>query len=167
MCGPRANTCWRKASVLHPGVTVAVTSRPGAGRCFELSLQHAQAPLPLQPAFASADPPLPRQPFGRRRLHIEDNEVNLLIVSEPMRQRTDLQLLSAVDGARGVAAARAEQPMLILLDRQLPDMDGHGMLRRLRADLAMATIRCIGLSANAMPEDIRHAPANAFDDYGT
>ncbi len=157
-----------QASVQHMGGTVAVTSRPGAGSCFELSLQRAQPPLPLQPAFALGDPlPPPQLPPGSRLLYIEDNEVNLLIVSELMRQRADLQFLSAVDGASGLAVAREQQPVLILLDMQLPDMDGHEVLRRLRADPATAAIRCIALSANAMPEDIRHALANGFDDYWT
>jgi len=168
-----------QASVRHMGGTVVVTSRPGAGSCFELSLQQAQAPLPLQPASVSADSPrpqlsqlsqlaqLPKLPNGNRLLYIEDNEVNLMIVSELMRQRADLQFLSAVDGASGVAVARAEQPVLILLDMQLPDMDGHEVLRRLRADPATAAIRCIALSANAMPEDIGHALANGFDGYWT
>jgi CheY-like chemotaxis protein len=50
---------------------------------------------------------------------------------------------------------------------QLPDVDGHAVLRRLRADPSTASIRCIALSANAMPEDIRHALAQGFDDYWT
>ena len=84
-----------QASVQHMGGTVAVTSRPGAGSCFELSLQHTQAPLPLQPSFALSDPlpppQLPQLPSGNPLLYIEDNEINLLIVSELMRQRADLQ----------------------------------------------------------------------------
>ena len=160
-----------QASVQHMGGSVAVTSRLGAGSCFELSLQRAQPPLPLPPVLpgfvVGHSLPPARLPPGNRLLYIEDNEVNLLIVSELMRQRGDLQFLSAVDGASGVAMARAEQPVLILLDMQLPDMDGHEVLRRLRADPATAAIRCIALSANAMPEDIRHALANGFADYWT
>jgi signal transduction histidine kinase/CheY-like chemotaxis protein len=157
-----------QASVQHMGGSVAVTSRLGAGSCFELSLQRADAPLPPQPVFAEGDllPPARLQP-GSQLLYIEDNEVNLLLVSELRRQRPALQFLSATDGASGVAVARARQPVLILLDMQLPDMDGHEVLRRLRADPATAAIRCIALSANAMPEDIRHALATGFDDYWT
>jgi signal transduction histidine kinase/CheY-like chemotaxis protein len=158
-----------QASMQHMGGSVAVSSRLGAGSCFELSLQRTLPPLPVPPGLVAdsgtrSPPPLPP---GGRLLYIEDNEVNLLIVSELMRQRADLQFLSAVDGASGLAAAREQQPVLILLDMQLPDMDGHEVLRRLRADPATAAIRCIALSANAMPEDIRHALANGFDDYWT
>lgn len=157
-----------QASVQHMGGSVAVTSRLGAGSCFELSLQRADAPPPPQPVFAEGDllPPARLQP-GSGLLYIEDNEVNLLLVSELMRQRPALEFLSAIDGASGVAVARERQPVLILLDMQLPDMDGHEVLRRLRADPATAAIRCIALSANAMPEDIRHALATGFDDYWT
>ena len=157
-----------QASVQHMGGTVAVTSRPGAGSCFELSLQRAQPPLPALPGPAAGQPVAPaRLPQGRRLLYIEDNEVNLLIVSELVRQRPDLEFLSAIDGGSGVAVARDKQPVLILLDMQLPDMDGHEVLRRLRADPATAGIRCIALSANAMPEDIRRAREGGFDDYWT
>ena len=50
---------------------------------------------------------------------------------------------------------------------QLPDMDGHEVLRRLRADPRTADIRCIALSANAIPDDIRRAREAGFDDYWT
>ena len=91
----------------------------------------------------------------------------MMIVRELVRQRPDLEFQGAVDGGSGLAAAQALQPSLILLDMQLPDMDGHAVLRRLRADPATAGIRCIALSANAMPEDIRTALAEGFDDYWT
>jgi CheY-like chemotaxis protein len=50
---------------------------------------------------------------------------------------------------------------------QLPDTDGHAVLRQLRADPSTARIRCIALSANAVPEDIRTARAEAIDDHWT
>ena len=165
-----------QASVKHMGGTVQVRSAPGAGSCFNVSLQRAEPALGLlagqagaaaNPDGASADAPQAPLPPGGRLLYIEDNEVNLLIVRELMRQRDDLPFLSAPDGGRGLAAARAEQPVLILLDMQLPDMDGHEVLRQLRADPATAGIRCIAVSANAMPEDILRARQAGFDDYWT
>ena len=82
-------------------------------------------------------------------------------------RRSDLRLLSAVDGGQGLALALAAQPDLILLDMQLPDMDGVEVLRRLRADPLTAAIPCIALSANAMPEDIHRALAAGVQDYWT
>ena len=170
-----------QASVKHMGGTVQVRSAPDAGSCFDVSLQRAEPPPGLLAGQAGAAainngadvsgvitdaPPAPLPPGGRL-LYIEDNEVNLLIVRELMRQRDDLPFLSAPDGGRGLAAARAEQPVLILLDMQLPDMDGHEVLRQLRADPSTAGIRCIAVSANAMPEDIQRALESGFDDYWT
>jgi hypothetical protein len=100
-------------------------------------------------------------------LYIEDNPVNLLIVQELLAQRPDLQLHTASDGLSGVSLAKTQKPDLILVDMQLPDIDGHEVLRRLRADAATAAIRCISLSANALPEDIERALKAGFDDYWT
>jgi hypothetical protein len=91
----------------------------------------------------------------------------MLIVRELMAQRPDLAFEGAPDGDSGLALARQRQPALVLLDMQLPDMHGHAVLQALRADPATAAIRCIALSANAMPEDIRAARAEGFDDYWT
>ena len=179
------------ASVQHMGGTVQVRSVPGQGSCFELSLQRATAPVAMDwvadsaaglglvadlaadfadaglPAALTATATAPCPPCSGRLLYIEDNEVNLLIVRELMGRRSDIEFLSAIDGASGLAVARDQQPALILLDLQLPDMDGFEVLRRLRQDPATATIRCIALSANAMPEDIGRARDAGFDDYWT
>jgi hypothetical protein len=66
-----------------------------------------------------------------------------------------------------VARAREARPDVILVDMQLPDFDGFEVLRRLRADAALAGARCIALSANAMPADVARARAAGFDDYWT
>ena len=164
-----------QASVQHMGGTVQVRSTPGQGSVFELALQQSVPPQPVPQGFAAGPPLPPALPptlpaCGDRRpllIYIEDNAVNMLIVRELVRQRPDLDFEGAVDGASGLAAVRRLQPALVLLDMQLPDTDGHAVLRQLRADPATAGIRCIALSANAMPEDIRIALAEGFDDYWT
>ena len=169
-----------QASVQHMGGTVQVRSVPGQGSCFELSLQQVRAPA-AAPTDTDTDTDTDTGPAGplptpqhaapvlasKRLLYVEDNEVNLLIVSELVRGRNDLEFLSAVDGGSGLACAQAQRPALILLDMQLPDMDGHEVLRRLRADPRTADIRCIAVSANAMPDDIGRAREAGFDDYWT
>ena len=109
-------------------------------------------------------------PSGRRRrqlLYIEDNPVNAMIVVELLARRPDLELHCAIDGASGIAMTTERLPDLVLLDMQLPDVDGHEVLRRLRADPRTASIPVIALSANAMPSDIERALAAGVADYWT
>jgi CheY-like chemotaxis protein len=102
-----------------------------------------------------------------RLLYIEDNPVNQLVVQELVAQRPGLELVCEEDGRSGLARAQGMRPDLILLDMQLPDFDGYGVIERLRADARTADIPCIALSANTMPEDIRRARAAGFADYWT
>ncbi len=59
------------------------------------------------------------------------------------------------------------QPVLVLIDMQLPDGDGMDVLRQLRADPATCHLTCIALSANAIAEDVQRARAAGFADYWT
>jgi hypothetical protein len=98
-------------------------------------------------------------------LYIEDNAVNVLLVQEMVTLRPDVTLHVAADGRSGIEAALAHRPALVLIDMQLPDMDGHEVLRRLRAQ-GLAS-RLIALSANAMPDAAANARAAGFDEYWT
>jgi PAS domain S-box-containing protein len=100
-------------------------------------------------------------------LYIEDNAVNLLLMEAMLAQQTQLRLLSASLPEPGLALARAERPDLILLDIQLPGMDGYEVLRRLRAAPDTRAIPVIAISANAMQGDLERGRAAGFDDYLT
>jgi len=160
-----------KALVERMGGTVQARSAPEQGSVFEVRLPDGSAHDSAEPPPTTqcAAAPMAARPAGQpgRLLYIEDNPVNLLIVQELLAQRPDLQLHTASDGLSGVSLALSHRPDLILVDMQLPDIDGHEVLRRLRADEATAAIRCISLSANAMPEDIERALKAGFDDYWT
>lgn len=163
-----------KALVQRMGGTIAVQSQEGVGSTFEVNLPQAgEASAHPAPAQPPATTPLRLQePSGkpaqqRQVLYIEDNPVNALIIHELMSRRSDLALHVAVDGAAGVAQAKALKPDLVLLDMQLPDFDGYEVLRQLRAEPATAAIPCIALSANAMPEDIARALNAGVSDYWT
>jgi PAS domain S-box-containing protein len=160
-----------KALVERMGGTVHVDSTPGQGSCFEVWLSDGSmleaASRPAKTTAAAAMTPAAALGRPARLLYIEDNAVNVLIVQELLAQRSDLQLMTAADGLTGLSLAASSQPDLILVDMQLPDIDGHEVLRRLRADPATAGIACISVSANAMPEDIEHALRCGFSDYWT
>ena len=112
-------------------------------------------------------PDRPRAAGGLNVLCVEDNPVNLQLVRELLALRPGVRLRTAVDGQSGIAAALAEPPDLVLLDLQLPDIDGIDVMRRLRADASTAACRIFALSADAMPDRIESALAAGFDGYWT
>ena len=157
-----------RAAVLHMGGTVQVHSQPGVGTCVEVRLDAAGAVSSSKGTAALLPPPAPCDSSARHDvLYIEDNPVNLLIVAELVGRRADLRFHAATDGLSGVEMARRVRPGLVLVDMQLPDIDGLEVLRRLRADDDTAGLRCVALSANAMPADIQAAMRAGFDAYRT
>jgi CheY-like chemotaxis protein len=99
-------------------------------------------------------------------LLVEDNEMNLDMLSRRL-VRQGFDVVSAQDGAAGVAKATAEKPQLILMDMSLPVVDGWEATRRLKADPATRAIPVIALTAHAMAEDREKALAAGCDDYDT
>ena len=99
-------------------------------------------------------------------LLVEDNEMNLDMLSRRLA-RQGFEVVSAQDGAAGVAKATAEKPELILMDMSLPVVDGWEATRRLKADPATRAIPVIALTAHAMAEDREKAMAAGCDDYDT
>jgi CheY-like chemotaxis protein len=99
-------------------------------------------------------------------LLVEDNEMNLDMLSRRLA-RQGFDVVSAQDGAAGVAKANAEKPELILMDMSLPVVDGWEATRRLKADPATRAIPVIALTAHAMAEDREKALAAGCDDYDT
>ena len=114
-------------------------------------------------AQAAGQPALP----GRRVLYIEDNDVNRLLMQGMLGHRPAIELLLAALPEEGLALARTARPALVLLDIQLPGIDGFEVLRRLRADPGTAGIPVVAVSANAMPADRERAAAAGFAEYVT
>ena len=86
----------------------------------------------------------------RRLLYVEDNEDNLYMLQLWFDVLGGYEILSARDGAAGIAMAAAERPDLILMDLNLPEIDGWEATRRLKADPVTRDIPIIALSAHAM-----------------
>ena len=85
-------------------------------------------------------------------LIVEDNEMNRDMLSRRLIRR-GYQIVIAVDGAEGIAVAKAENPDLVLMDMSLPVVDGWEATRRLKAEPSTRAIPVIGLTAHAMTGD--------------
>ena len=99
-------------------------------------------------------------------LIVEDNEMNLDMLSRRLNRR-GYDITVARDGIQGIAAAKSEQPDLVLMDMGLPVVDGWEATRGLKAEPLTQAIPIIGLSAHAMPGDYERAMAVGCDDYDT
>jgi len=99
-------------------------------------------------------------------LLVEDNPENRDMLSRRLLRR-GFELAYAEDGAQAVESARNERPDLILMDLNLPVMDGWEATRRIKADPATAAIPVIALTAHAMAGDSQAALEAGCDDYDT
>jgi CheY-like chemotaxis protein len=101
-----------------------------------------------------------------RLLLVEDNEMNRDMLSRRLERRGyDVQL--AHDGQQGLDAARRETPDLVVLDMDLPVVDGWEVARRLKADERTRAVPIIALTAHAMVGDRDKALDAGCDDYDT
>lgn len=98
-------------------------------------------------------------------LYVEDNISNMRLVESLLRARPDIELLTAHTGRSGLKLAATSKPDLILLDIQLPEMDGYQVLTALKEDDATSKIPVIAMSANAMKHDIEAGRQAGFLEY--
>jgi two-component system cell cycle response regulator DivK len=101
---------------------------------------------------------------GEQVLVVEDNEKNMKLVRDVL-QATGYRTLEASSGEDAIALARAHRPDLVLMDVQLPGIDGVEALGRLRADERTAAIPVLALTAQAMEGDCERFLAAGFDGY--
>lgn len=101
-----------------------------------------------------------------RLLLVEDNELNRDMLSRRLH-RAGYTALIAVDGAEALAVIEAEKPSLVLLDMNLPVVDGWTVCQRVRANPDLADTPIIALTAHAMTADREKALAAGCDDYAT
>jgi len=102
--------------------------------------------------------------MNKRILLIEDNEQNRYLASFLMQAR-GWEMVHAEDGPSGIALATRVDPALILLDIQLPGMDGYEVARVLRLDQKLAAIPIIAVTSYAMPGDRERCLAAGCNGY--
>ena len=152
---------------------IGVHSAPGQGCEFWFSLQATAAPLPVAAPQGRETPELKAAAVGTALhdvLYIEDNEVNQLLMEGMLSMRPNLKLRVASMPLQGLAEAARQRPDLVMLDIQLPGIDGFEVLRRLRqheAERGLKPVPVVAVSANAMPEDRARAAAAGFAEYVT
>jgi two-component system, cell cycle response regulator DivK len=100
----------------------------------------------------------------KRILVIEDQEDNLQIVRDILTNE-GYQIIEAQDGEAGLQAATIERPDLILMDIQLPLLDGYEATRRIKADPALSAIPIIVVTSYSLSGDEAKARAAGCDDF--
>lgn len=104
--------------------------------------------------------------MGKKILYVEDNPDNMMLVQRALEAR-GYQLLKAMNGLNGVELAEREDVDLILLDINLPDIDGYEVARRLRHSLKSSLLHTpiIAVTANALKGDAEKALDAGCDVY--
>jgi CheY-like chemotaxis protein len=99
--------------------------------------------------------------------YIEDNPTNIEVMRGVLLQRSQVVLETSTLGLDGLGAIRRNKPDLVLLDMQLPDINGLELLRHLKRDPDLADIPVIVVSADAIPQHAEKALASGALHYVT
>jgi two-component system cell cycle response regulator DivK len=102
--------------------------------------------------------------MGKKALLVEDNENNRYLLTL-LLNHAGLEVVTAENGRSGLELARSEHPDVILMDIQMPQMDGYEVAACLKSDIELAHIPIIGVSSFAMPGDREKAMKMGFAGY--
>ena len=153
------------------GGNIGVESTVGTGSVFWFELAAVAEPRISMEIdakdTASALPHSPRELRPHTLLYVEDNPANLKLVEQIISRQPGINLLTAVNGNSGIEIARASLPDVILMDINLPGINGFEVFKILREDANTAHIPVIAISANAMPLDIERGLKAGFFRYIT
>jgi len=141
---------------------IAVRSTPGKGSefSFELKLPLGAPPQPVSQGQAASE----ARPLSGRVLVVEDDRINQRVI-ELLLGKFNVEAVIVADGAAAVEVATFERWDAVLMDCQMPGMDGLEATRRIRARLQGRPLPIIALTANAMTGDREACVAAGMDDF--
>ncbi|MBD2663380.1 two-component hybrid sensor and regulator [Richelia sinica FACHB-800] len=152
---------------LHGG-TVSVSSEVGKGSCFTIRIPYHSSNESLttkvnipSPTEIELSPPSLESPLI---LIVEDNQVNIDMMFDYLESH-GYRLITANNGQQALDITATQRPDLILMDIQMPQMDGLEAIRRIRNDLQLTDIPIIALTALAMPGDMESCLAAGANEY--
>lgn len=146
---------------------IGVESEPGQGSTFWVELPAASAvPEAVVPPTPQKSAPLAAA-GGFSLLYVEDNPLNVSLMEYLLDTLPDVTMFAAPSGPLGLELAQAQRPDLIVLDLNLPEMDGFEVLERLLSGPETADIPVIALTASAMSKDVERGMAAGFFGYLT
>jgi len=148
---------------------IGVESSVGKGSVFWFELPSVAAPEvgPQSSVKTLGLSDMPGPSKVRTVLYVEDNPANMTLVEKIIGRTPSIRLLKAINGKDGIALAQEALPDVILLDINLPGINGFEILKLLRKDPATADIPALAISANAMPSDIKKGKEAGFLRYLT
>ncbi len=152
---------------------IGFTSREGEGSEFWITLPatadlQASAPTPAHTEREPQDLPSAQALHASQTiLCVDDNPANLRLIGQILKPLPSITVLAAPTPALGLELAQAHRPDLILLDINMPGMDGYEVLRRLRTQAALDMTPVVAVTANAMERDIARGLEAGFAAYVT
>jgi len=153
------------------GGVIGVESRAGHGSTFWFELNSsapAKKPKPVESNNVEATTHPAQDGDGQYSvLYVEDNPANLRMVTQLLKRRPNIRMWSAHEPLLGLELALEHCPDLILLDINLPGLDGYEVLDRLRQQPKTSHTPVLAVSANAMPSDIEKGLKAGFEAYLT
>lgn len=167
--GTGMGLCITKRLIIMMNGTIAVESTLGKGSAFSIQIPEGNNQDHLSPEKVSACQS-EREKINatvHKVLYVEDNPANLRLVEQIFVARDDIELLSAPEAKLGIEIARHHRPKLILMDINLPEINGFTALKYLKTFKETRAIPVIAVSANASQADIDKALGAGFEAYVT
>ena len=157
----------RQLAEMHNG-SIGVTSTPGKGSSFYFII-----PRRSSQDFVDDEASIPTEPFSEQIsitpssntiLLVEDNPTNMMFTGDYLIAK-GFNLVTAENGLQAIQQAEIHKPDLILMDIQMPELDGLETIRRLRSAPEFASVPIIALTALAMPGDREHCIEAGASEY--